>query len=130
MKFAKIVFTIAGIYGLITLTPVYFLETYVGSVNPPSITHPEFFYGFVGVALAWQFAFFVIASDPKRYRAFMLIALLEKIGYSGAVIVLFAASRITLSVLTPGLIDVLFGALFLTAYLKLPSASPPDRANG
>ena len=122
MKFAKIVFLVAGIYGLITLIPVYFLETYIGVSNPPLITHPEFFYGFLGVALAWQFAFLVIASDPKRYRPFMLVALLEKVGYGAAVIFLFAANRITLSVVAPGLVDLILGALFLTAYLKVVKA--------
>lgn len=109
MKFAKIVFVVAGIYGLITLIPAYFLEIYVGIVDPPPITHPEYFYGFLGVAIAWQVAFLVIASDPKRYRPLMLVALLEKVGYGAAVVVLFEAHRVELSVMAPGVVpDRLF----------------------
>ena len=49
-------------------TPNYFLETRLGEDYPPAITHPEFFYGFVGTCLAWQLAYLLIATDPVRYR--------------------------------------------------------------
>jgi len=49
MKFARVVFLVAGIYGLIVLLPQYFLEAKVGLDSPPPITHPEFYYGFIGV---------------------------------------------------------------------------------
>jgi hypothetical protein len=52
----------------LVIAPLYFLEATVGQKNPPVISHPEFYYGFVGLALAWQFAFFVIARDPVRLR--------------------------------------------------------------
>ena len=42
MKFAKFVFLVAGIYGLIVLLPQYFLEGKTGRDFPPSITHPSF----------------------------------------------------------------------------------------
>ena len=48
MKFAKIVFWIAGIWGVLTLTPLYFMFDLIGRKDPPPITHPAFFYGFVG----------------------------------------------------------------------------------
>ena len=48
MKFAKVVFTIAGILGLIEITPLYFMFSLIGLQDPPPITHPAFFYGFVG----------------------------------------------------------------------------------
>jgi hypothetical protein len=40
--------------------------------DPPAITHPGFYYGFVSVGLAWQVAFFVIARDPVRFRLMMI----------------------------------------------------------
>lgn len=52
MKFARMVFAIAAIYGFATLVPGYFLEVQIGLADPPPITHPEYFYGFLGVALA------------------------------------------------------------------------------
>ena len=32
---------------------------------PPTITHPDFFYGFVGVALVWQLVFLLNALVAK-----------------------------------------------------------------
>ena len=66
--FAKRVFTIAGIYGLVVLLPLYALERQLGEQRPPPITHPEFYYGFVGVGVAWQLAFLIIGREPERYR--------------------------------------------------------------
>ena len=65
MTFARRVFLIAGIYGLIVLLPQYVLEEKNGRDFPPAITHPEYYYGFIGVGVAWQIAFLVIASDPR-----------------------------------------------------------------
>jgi hypothetical protein len=47
-KFTKIVFWIAAIYGFILLIPMYFLMNTIGQKAPPPISHPEFYYGFVG----------------------------------------------------------------------------------
>ena len=70
MRFARIVFSIAGVYGLAVVVPMYFLEDRIGREQPPSITHPEFYYGFAGITLAWQLVFLVLASDPFRYLIF------------------------------------------------------------
>ena len=78
MKFARWTFLIAGIWGFLVLVPLYFLEKRTGFVHPPAITHPEYFYGFLGVALAWQVLFLVIARDPERFRSAMLPAMMEK----------------------------------------------------
>jgi hypothetical protein len=116
MKFSRYVFAIAGLYGLVTLIPGYFLEAIIASNDSPPITHAEFFYGFIGVALAWQIMFFVIAFDPPRYRLAMLIALLEKLAFGVAAVVLFALHRVATPVLGLGLIDLALGVLFLIAY--------------
>ena len=68
MIFARRVFLIAGIYGLLVLLPLYFMEARIGRDQPPAITHPEYFYGFLGVAVSWQVAFLVISRDPVRFR--------------------------------------------------------------
>lgn len=52
MTFARRVFLIAGSYGLVVLLPQYFLESRTGRELPPPITHPEYYYGFLGVAVA------------------------------------------------------------------------------
>ena len=65
MIWIRRLFWFAGIYGLAVLTPQYLMERRIGIDFPPEISHPEYFYGFVGVALAWQVAFLVIATDPR-----------------------------------------------------------------
>jgi len=93
MKFAKVVFWIAGIWGVLIIAPLYFIFDLIGRQDPPPITHPAFFYGFVGLALAWQFAFLFIATDPARYRPLMLPSMFEKFSYGIAVVVLVLQGR-------------------------------------
>ncbi len=78
MRFARSVFLLAGVCGIIIMAPMYFLEERLGEDNPPAITHPEIYYGFVGVTLAWQLMFLVIAYDPIRFRLGMLPAIFER----------------------------------------------------
>ena len=40
-SFARRVYTVAGIYGLIVMLPQYFLEDRIGRDYPPPITHPD-----------------------------------------------------------------------------------------
>ncbi|MGH9539651.1 MAG: hypothetical protein ACRD3H_17130 [Terriglobales bacterium] len=121
MKFAKIVFWIAGIWGMLVITPLYFMFGLISRNDPPAITHPGFFYGFVGAALAWQIAFFFIAKSPVRYRPLMLPSIVEKFSYSGAVFVLVGQGRMHSSDLVFAVVDFLLGVLFVIAYVKTPS---------
>jgi len=116
MKFAKLVFTTAGIWGVLLLTPLYFIFDLIGQQDPPPITHPAFFYGFVGLGMAWQVAFFIIARDPLRFRPIMIPSILEKIGYGGAVVVLYAQGRMHGQDLAFGLADLVFAMLFALAF--------------
>ncbi len=121
MRFAKIVFRIAGIWGVLIITPLYFMFDLIGRKDPPPITHPGFFYGFVGVDLAWQIAFLCIATDPARYRLLMIPSVLEKVGYGAAVVTLVLQGRMLASDLVFAGTDLLLGALFVIAYFKTPS---------
>lgn len=121
MRFAKIVFLVAGILGLIELTPLYFMFDVIGRQDPPPMTHPGFYYGFVGVAMAWQIAFIVISRDPVRLRPMMIPALIEKFIYAVTFLSLYLQSRIHPSDLAFGVVDLLFGILFLTAFFKTAS---------
>lgn len=123
MKFAKIVFWIAGIWGLLVIPPLYFMFDLIGRNDPPPVTHPGFFYGFTGAALAWQIAFLFIARDPVRYRPLMIPSMLEKFSYSLAVFTLVVQHRMHASDLTFGGADFLLGVLFVAAYFKTPRAS-------
>lgn len=127
MKFAKIVFWIAGIYGVLVIAPLYFLFDTIGKQDPPPITHPGFFYGFAGVALAWQVAFFVIATDPVRFRPMMIPSIIEKLTYGGAVIVLYLQQRMRAPDLVLGCVDLLFAVLFLIAFSKTKKLQPGSK---
>jgi len=124
MRFAKIVFWVAGIWGFLVLTPLYFMFDLISRNDPPPITHPGFFYGFVGLGLAWQVAFIVIATDPVRFRPLMIPCILEKVSWSAAVIILVLQGRMHKSDLVFVGADLLLGLLFLIAYFKTsPRAS-------
>ena len=118
MKFAKVVFWMAGIWGLLIVTPLYFMFDLIGRKDPPPITHPGFFYGFVGLALAWQVAFLFIARDPVRYRPLMIPSMIEKFSYGGAVVILVLQARMHSSDLVFAGTDLVLGALFVMAYAK------------
>jgi len=118
MNFARRVFLIAGIYGLLTLLPIYFLEERIGRDEPPAITHAEYFYGFLGAGLFWQVAFLILSRDPIRFRPLMIPSVLEKATFGIAVIVLFAGGRVSGRLLTFGLIDLAIGILFVVAYVR------------
>lgn len=118
MKFAKVVFWIAGIWGFLVLMPLYFMLDLIGRQDPPPITHPAFFYGFVSVALAWQVAFLVIARDPVRFRRMMIPSVLEKFGYSASLLALYLQHRLHPSDLVLAGVDTLLGVLFLIAFFK------------
>lgn len=122
MRFAQRLFLIAGIYGLFALLPQYFLEGKNGRDFPPPITHPEYYYGFIGVALAWQILFLIVARDPARYRAMMIPSVLEKASFGIAVAVLFLQHRVSALLLGFGILDLIFGALFVMAYARTGNA--------
>jgi hypothetical protein len=90
----------------------------IGRKDPPPITHPAFFYGFVGIALVWQIAFILIARDPLRFRAMMIPAILEKLAYSLPLIILVSQKRTRPNDLVFAAVDLTLGALFLIAYFR------------
>ena len=93
----------------------------IGRQDSPPISHPGFYYGFIGVALAWQVAFIVISREPVRLRPMMIPAVIEKFIYAVTFLALYLQSRIHPLDLAFGIIDLLFGILFLTAFFKTAS---------
>jgi hypothetical protein len=118
MKFARWVFFVCGIYGILVLTPLYFMEHSLGVQYPPPITHPEIFYAMIGVAVAWQFGFLVMSRDPHRFRPMMPVAILEKVGYGVPAVILYVLGRAPLFTLGTGLMDLGMAVLFWAAYVK------------
>lgn len=125
MTFARWVFRIAGVYGLIVLFPQYFMEEQVGRDYPPAITHSEYFYGFLGVALAWQVAFLIIAQDPIRYRLLMIPGILEKASFGIAVTVLFVQRKVPAMLFAFGILDLVLASLFFVAFQKTRQRGEP-----
>lgn len=122
-RFARWVFAIAGVYGLAVLAPQYFMESSIGVDDPPPITHVEYFYGFVGVALAWQIAFLIIAIDPRRYRPLMLAAVVEKASFAIAASLLFAQGRLNPMLFAAGMIDLCLGLAFVASFFATKERS-------
>ena len=118
MKFAKIVFGSAGIWGVLILTPLYFMFDRIGRQAPPAITHPQYYYGFVGVALVWQFVFFLIATDPARFRPLIGLSVVEKLSFVLTVGVLALQGRLGVIEWAAGVPDTILLLLFLIALAK------------
>lgn len=116
-RFPRIVFAAAGLYGLLTVTPLYWMEAGIARDAPPGITHPEYYYGFIGVTVAWQLVFLLLARDPVRYRPVVLLSVLEKLAFGVPALLLYAQHRLTGVVLGFGVTDLVWGALFATSYV-------------
>jgi cytochrome b len=128
MRFARIVFIGAGIWGIVVLTPFYWLVDVTGRHYSRPTDYPHFFYGFLAVALAWQIAFLVIGSNPARFRTLMIPGMVEKFGYVTTLAVLYGQARISAVDAQAAVPDGLLGLLFIVAFVKtrgLPSTIEP-----
>jgi len=117
MRFAKAVYWVAGIWGVLVIAPLYFMFELIGKKDPPVITHPGFYYGFVGLGLAWQIAFLFIAREPVRLRPMMIPSMVEKFTYGIAVVTLFLQHRMHGSDMVFGCSDLALGVLFVMAWV-------------
>ena len=122
MRFAKIVFTAAGVWGIVVLTPMYFLFDLTGRQYAPPADYPQFFYGFLSVTMAWQVAFLVIGSSPARFRPLMIPSIVEKLGYAVTVAVLHGQGRISVADAMAAGPDLVLGVLFIAAFVKTRTA--------
>ena len=118
MKFARYTFAAAGTIGILVLLPMYFLLEKTGTDNPPPVTHPEFYYGFVGVALAFQIVFLIIAGDPVKYRPLMIASIVEKFIFVIPTFYLYSQGRVAGSIVGGAILDLLWGILFIASYLR------------
>jgi hypothetical protein len=123
MRFAKIIFSIAGVWGFVIVSSLYFLHDSIGRQYPPPITHPDFYYGFIGITLVWQLGFLIIATDPVRYRPIMIAAMLEKFAYVATLSILFSSGQLQFGQFTVVAPDFLLGVLFVAAFFKTARAT-------
>jgi hypothetical protein len=122
MRFAKIVFLSAGVWGIVVLTPLYFLVDLTGRQYAAPVDYPHFFYGFLSVAMAWQFAFLVIGSNPMRFRPLMIPGIIEKLGHVTGVAVLYNLGRISMTDAMAAAPDLLLGVLFILGFAMTRSS--------
>jgi len=118
MRFARIVFIVAGVWGILVLTPLFLLIDITGRQYVPPSVYPHFFYGFLSVAMAWQIAFLFIGSDPARFRPLMLPSIVEKFGHVLVVARLYWLGRISPVDASAGWPDLVLGTLFIAAFVK------------
>ena len=112
-KFARTVFRGAAIYGVAVLTPMYALAA--------PADRPDTYYGFIGCALVFQWAFWIIGGDPVRYRSLMLPAIAEKVVYAIPALWLAAEGRAPVIVVPFAIIDLLLGTAFFIAHRRTPA---------
>jgi hypothetical protein len=123
MTFARIVFIVAGVWGIVVVTPLYFLFDITGRQYAPPADYPHFFYGFLSVTIAWQIAFLVIGSSPARFRPLMIPSIVEKLGYVVTLAVQHGQARISAADAAAAVPDLLLGVLFIAAFAKTPARS-------
>ena len=123
MRFAKWAFTGAGIYGILTVAPLYFLESYISRATGP-VTYPEYFYGFIGVTVAFQILVLIVGRAPGRLRPVMPACMVEKISFGAAIFPLYAAHRVQIGVVIFAAIDLFLFVLFVTSWFKTADAKP------
>ncbi len=70
------------------------------------------------MALVWQIAFLMIGTNPARFRQWMILAILEKLGYVTTLAVLRLQDRISSVDVQPLAPDLLLGILFIVAFVK------------
>jgi hypothetical protein len=119
MRFAKAVFTGAGVWGLFILAPLYFTFDLVGREYPPPITHPDLYYGFIGLGIAWQIGFLVIGRDPARFRPMMIPAVLEKFIFVLSQGALYMQGRVRVGQLAVAGPDFILGILFIVSFFRV-----------
>ena len=114
-KFPSLMFRWAAIYGVIVLTPLYFTPL------PPQLG--ETLLGFIGLALVFQGVFWVIGSDPVKYRALMPLAVAEKMAFGVPALALFSQGYpVAPPVAGFAAVDLLLGLGFFLAWRKTPAA--------
>ena len=116
MTFAKWVFTLGGLFGLIMITPLFFLEGEMARMSGSAINQPENYYGFVGVTFAWQLVYLVIGRNPAPYRPIMLLGALGKLIFAGACWTLAYQGRTPIFTAVSASPAILLAILFVGAW--------------
>ena len=128
MKAARLIFWIAAVYGILVVSPLFFMEQKLGIDYPPPINHAEYYYAFAGITLAWQILFIFIGASPVRFRPIMIPSILEKFSLLPGFFILFPQGRFPDLWIPLLIIDLGFSVAFLVAFMKT-KALPPETAS-
>ena len=110
-KFPSRMFRCAAMWGVIVLLPLYLTQL------PPM--GAEVFLGFVGLALVFQALFWMIGSDPAKYRPLMPIAVAEKVVFAVPCLALWSSGYpVNPPVALFACIDLALGLGFFLAWRK------------
>jgi hypothetical protein len=115
---ARWTFALGGTYGLLVLLPLYGLEPVVAA-SGGSLLHPEYYYGFIGVAGTLNVMFLLIARDPLRWHTAMLIGVCGKISFALPTWLLCVSGRTPLTVALFATVDLAWAVLFLSCWVAL-----------
>jgi hypothetical protein len=114
---AKLLFLVAGIYGLAVVVPLFFLESKIGELDPPPISHAEFYYGFAWVTVAWQIVYLMMSRDPIRFRPLLIPAVIGKGGFAITTFYLCLVGRLAARNLVLPSTDLVLAALFIWVFV-------------
>ena len=103
----------AAIYGVLVLAPMY-------AIAAPA-DRADTYYGFIGCALVFQWLFWIIGGNPRRFRLLMLPCVAEKLVYAIPALGLAAQGRAPLIVVPFAIMDLLLGTGFIIARNRTPA---------
>jgi hypothetical protein len=118
-KWPRIIFKGAGYYGIIVMLVLLLAPAQV--LGEPTVVHPEYYFGFVTVGMAWQIAFLVVGSDPVRFRPMMLVCVCEKFFYISLLFYFILTHRAPTRMVPAVVLDGSLGCLFIYAWRVTPS---------
>ena len=111
MRFIRIGFWIAGIYGLAATLPLY--------LGTPPVGGPLWYYGFAGAAAATQLLYLLIATDPARFRPAIPVGIASKLSFAIPALALFARGATGRPILLAAVIDLALAGFFAAAFVRL-----------
>jgi len=91
----------------------------VGGGGP--LFHPEYYYGFVGVAATLNVLYLLIARDPLRWHAAMLLGVCGKVSFAFPTWLLYVSGRAPLAVALFATVDLAWAAVFFVTWIGLRS---------
>lgn len=110
MRFATWSFALAGLYGLVATLAIY--------VRQPLSAASLAAWWFAGAAATTQLAYWLIASDPRRYARVIPIGIASKLSFALPVFWLAAKGAAGMPIAF-ALIDVALAVLFAVHYARL-----------